>query len=59
MISEEGIKEFQQIYFEESGVLLTPEEALEKALPVLNLVKSLIEPVKNLSIDANEKEVAQ
>lgn len=43
MISSEGLKEFIKIYQEEFGVLLTSEEALEKALPVLNLVKTLIQ----------------
>ncbi len=59
MISEDGLEEFKQIYQEEFGVLLTNEEALEKALPVLNLVKTLTEPVRNLSIDLDKKEVAQ
>lgn len=58
MISNEGLEEFKQIYFEEFGIQLSNEEVLEKALPVLNLVKSLIEPVKNLSIDADKKEVS-
>lgn len=51
MISNEGLKEFINIYQEEFGVLLTSEEALGKALPVLNLVKTLI-------VD-NKKEKAQ
>lgn len=58
MISNEGLEEFKQIYQKEFGVLLTNEEALEKALPVLNLVKTLIEPVRNLSIDADKKEMS-
>lgn len=58
MISNEGLEEFKQIYLEEFGIQLSNEEALEKAIPVLNLVKSLIEPVKNLSIDADKKEVS-
>lgn len=58
MISNESLEEFKQIYLEEFGVQLSNEEALEKALPVLNLVKTLIEPVRNLSIDADKKEMS-
>lgn len=46
MISIEGLEEFKQIFFEEFGVELSNEEALEKALPVLNLVKTLIDNKK-------------
>lgn len=49
MITPEGLEEFKQIYQEEFGVLLTNEEALEKALPVLNLVKTLIQPQRNFT----------
>lgn len=48
MISAEGLEEFKQIYREEFGVELSNEEVLEKALPVLNLVKTLIQPQSNL-----------
>lgn len=51
MISQEGLEEFKHIYQEEFGVELSNEETLEKALPVLNLVRSLIRPVKNLPVD--------
>lgn len=50
MISNEGLKEFINIYQEEFGVLLTNEEALEKALPILNLVKTLIQPQSSILI---------
>ncbi len=54
MISNEGLEEFKQIYLEEFDVQLTTEEALEKALPVLNLVEVLIRPAKNLPVDVNK-----
>lgn len=62
MISNEGLEEFKQIYQEEFGVLLTNEEALEKALPVLNLVKTLVQPqgdslIKKDSVDESKKKV--
>lgn len=62
MISKAGLEEFKQIYKEEFGVFLTNEEALEKALPVLNLIKTLMKPKKDLStqdpVDAEVEEVA-
>lgn len=51
MISNEGLEEFKQIYQEEFGVQLSNEEALEKALPVLNLVETLI------LVDENKEKV--
>lgn len=57
MISQEGLEEFKQIYQEEFGTLLTNEETLEKALPVLNLVRSLIRPGKNLPVDVTEEKM--
>ena len=57
MISNEGLEEFKQIYQEEFGVELSTEEALEKALPVLNLVSALVKPVKNLPVDGNKEKM--
>lgn len=50
MISQEGLEEFKQIYFEEFGVELSNEEILEKALPILNLVKTLTQSQSNILI---------
>lgn len=57
MISQEGLDEFKRIYREEFGVELSNEETLEKALPVLNLVRSLIKPVNNLLVDDTEEKM--
>lgn len=54
MVSEEGLKEFIQLYKEEYGVLLTTEKALEKAIPVFNLIKTLIKPEKEILDDSND-----
>ena len=58
MISKVGLEEFKQIYLEESGIQLSNEEVLEKALPVLNLVATLIKPVKQLLVDEDKKKVS-
>lgn len=59
MVSEEGLKEFIKIYQEEFGILLTNEGALEKAIPVLNLVKTLVKPKAKLPIDEAGKGVGK
>ncbi len=59
MISTEGLEEFKQIYLEEFGVKLSTDEALEKALPVFNLVASLVKPENNLPVDGIENGVQQ
>lgn len=42
-ISPEGLKEFLELYKDEYDVELTPEEAIAKALPILNIVKGLLQ----------------
>jgi len=49
MLNETQIKEFIQIYQEEFGVVLSLEEATEKATSVFNLFKTL------LPIDAEDQ----
>lgn len=42
MLSQDAIKEFQDIYFREFGIRLTKAEAEEQALNLLSLYKSII-----------------
>lgn len=51
MISKEGLEEFIKIYREEFGILLSNEEALEKAIPILNLIKVLVKPKEKIPLD--------
>lgn len=46
MLSTEAIVEYKRIYFEEFGVKLSDQEALEKATRLLGLFKAVYRPMK-------------
>lgn len=44
-ISPEALEEFKAIYKSEFGMDLTDAEALDKAIPLLNLMKAVYKPI--------------
>ena len=46
MLPKQAIDEFKQIYLEEEGIVLSDEEATEKATALLGVFKILIKPYK-------------
>lgn len=45
-ISPERLNAFRAIYRAKFGIELTPQEALEKALPLVTLMKAVYQPMK-------------
>lgn len=41
MINQEAIKEFKELYFQEYGVVLTDEQALDYGIRLVRLVKAV------------------
>jgi len=57
MISKESLDEFKKIYKEEFGEEISNEEALEKAINLLNLFNAIYRPIKKDWVNlGNEKE---
>ena len=46
MLPKQAIDEFKLIYLEEEGIVLSDEEAIEKATALLGVFKVLIKPYK-------------
>lgn len=57
MVSEEGLKKFNEIYKKRYGVELQPEELFEKANNLLNLYIVVLKPNLNINKYKNEKEI--
>ena len=53
MVSEEGLKEFKELYKARYGVDLQPEELFQKANNLLNLYRAVLMP--NLTINIKHK----
>lgn len=51
MLNKEQIQEFKDIYFREYGVLLNPEEAIQKSTGLFNLFKAFSRLNNKHSID--------
>ncbi len=47
MLKKEAIDEFKQIYFEESGIKLSEEEATRRATELINLFEVLFKRTGN------------
>ena len=44
-VSPEALEEFKVIYQKEFGIALTDAEALDKAIPLLNLMNAVYRPI--------------
>jgi len=55
MISKEGLKEFKKIYKKRFGKYLSDKTALEKATKLLNLVKTVYQPMTKEEYDKVQK----
>ena len=45
VLSSKAIKDFQEAYFLDFGIKLTPEQAQSEGLPFLQLMKHLLKPI--------------
>jgi len=45
MLSKKALNEFNQIYFEEKEIELTPQETIEKATKFINLIAAIYKPI--------------
>lgn len=55
MLPQKAIQEFKQLYFEETGINLDDQLALEYATQLINLFKVIIQPVKQNRAVKNEQ----
>jgi hypothetical protein len=50
-ISSEQLESFRSLYVKNLGIELTPQEALEKALSLLGLMKNIYRPITKEQFD--------
>ena len=50
MLTKQAVSEFKEIYFEEYGIKITDEQAVKMGINLINAVRFLLTPQRDLDI---------